>query len=275
MSNFILVPTDFSKYARYALDYAIVLAKKQKADIILLHAFSITYISPEVPMNIIAEQMAAVKGTAEKRLKVLAAKIRSRKIGCEIINEQRTLVSLISDVIQKRVPSLIVMGTKGASGLKEVILGSNASSVIKKVKCPVVVVPKKVLLESVKHIVYATDYHAGDIKAVKKLVAMSKLFNANITVIHVPEKSFIPEKEEKKLDLYKKKIKEKVKYNKMEFRLMYGPDPVSVFEDYVRQESPDLFVMSAYHRSLPERLFKPGTIKKMVCQTKIPILVLH
>jgi len=72
----ILVPTDFSKNAANALNYAIAIAKKGKAKIILLHAFNRVYLSPDIPMEYFAVELSAIELAAEKNLKALCDKIK-------------------------------------------------------------------------------------------------------------------------------------------------------------------------------------------------------
>ena len=56
---------------------------------------------------------------------------------------------------------LIVMGTKGASGLKEVLFGSNTVHVIKNAKCPVLAVPSEFVFESPREILFPSDYEVS------------------------------------------------------------------------------------------------------------------
>ena len=128
--NTILVPTDFSKNAKNALDYAIVLAKKESAKIILVHAFHVLYITPDLPVEFLADEIDIVETTANKQLKVLSEKVKSENLECEIINKQDFILDLILDVTKIKKPNLIVMGTKGASGLEEVFMGSNTAKII-------------------------------------------------------------------------------------------------------------------------------------------------
>ena len=60
----ILVPTDFSATAERALYYAIELAKKENAKLLLFHAYDINYTSGEIPYNVIEEQLAGLKAAS-------------------------------------------------------------------------------------------------------------------------------------------------------------------------------------------------------------------
>jgi len=94
-------------------------------------------------------------------------------------------VDFILETIDKKKPDLVVMGTTGASGLKEMIIGSNTSTIVEKAKCPVIAVPEKKIFSAIKSITYATNYNLTDIYALEKLVEIAKLFHAKITLLHV------------------------------------------------------------------------------------------
>ncbi|TAL60147.1 MAG: universal stress protein, partial [Bacteroidetes bacterium] len=128
----ILVPTDFSKDASNAVRYATAIAKKEKAKIILLHAFHFTYISPDVPAQFAAETIEAMKADSEHKLKLISSEIVKSKIECEYLNNEGFTLDVILKAIEKQKPDLVIMGTKGASGIKEVLIGSNTAKVIEK-----------------------------------------------------------------------------------------------------------------------------------------------
>ncbi len=272
----ILVPTDFSENADNALNYAIELAKKEKAKIILLHAFHVTYVYPDVPMQYLNEQIQSVEQLASNQLKVLCEKVeKSEKLICEIINKESLAVDLILETIEKKKPSLVVMGTKGANGIKEVFIGSNTGKIVVKAKCPVIVVPEKASFNPIKNITYATDYNLTDFYALEKLVEIAKLFNAKITLLHVGFEFFSHETEEDFMNTFKSKVNNEILYNKMDFKLVYGKDLIDVLEDYVKHESPDLISMSANYKNLFDKVFGTSLTKKMAYHTKIPLLVFH
>lgn len=272
----ILVPTDFSKSSNNALEYAIAIAKREKAKIILAHSFHVTYIYPDVPVQYAAEQMHATEISANKQLKSMCAKVTaSGKLSCEFINKQGLAVDLIVEIVEKKKVDLVVMGTKGASGIQEVLLGSNTASVIEKVKCPVIAVPEKASYTPIKHITYATNYETSDINSLKKLVEVAKLFDAKITLLHIYYDEFVPDAEAEYMEKFKSKVKSKIHYNKMAFKFVYGKNLMKTLEDHVKQESPDLLSMSTHHRNLFDKLFGKSLTKKMAYHTKVPLIAFH
>lgn len=272
----ILVPIDFSKNADNALNYAISLAKKEKAKIILLHAFNIAYLSPDVPIEYFSEHFSAIEQESKKKLDALCLKIRkSGIIKCESIHEEGFTVDIILDAIKKKKVSMVVMGTQGASGIKEVLMGSNTAKVISKASCPVIAVPEKASFDGIKRIVYATDYRSSDIVALKQLVDIAKVFKSWINVVHIADGEYVRENEEKYIEKFAKKVKQKIDYKNISFQLLYSKDIEKKLEQYIKKESVSILAMSTKHRNLIEQLFGRSITKKLAYHTGIPLIAFH
>jgi nucleotide-binding universal stress UspA family protein len=271
----ILVPTDFSKNAGNALDYAIAIAKKEKAKIILLHAFNISYINGDAPVNYFAEQLAVVEEAAAKRLKALQSKVQKSKVICETINREGNVIDIVPLVVKKNKIDLIIMGTKGASGVKEILIGSNATKVMSNARCPVIVVPEKASFAGIKKIAFATDYHSGDVAALKTLSDIAKVFNSVIKVVHVTDGLHIREKEDIYLKKLEKKVKQKVNYKKIGYQLLCNSEVENELEQFVKKETIDLLGVSTKDRNMFEKLFGKSITKKLSYHIKVPLIVFH
>lgn len=271
----ILVPTDFSKNANNALKYAVSLAKKAKAKIILLHAYHAVYFSSDVPIEYFSEQLFSIELAAKKQLEALAAKVTKSGLKCEIINKQGLPVDSIIGCIKDKRADLLVMGTQGASGLKEVLVGSNTASVIGKATCPVITVPAKASFDGMKKIGYATNYRSSDLTALKQLVALAKVFKSRIKLIHIADGEYTLTHEKEYMEEFTEKIKSKTNYNHISTRLLESSDVEKKLEQYLKKESVNLFVVSTKHRNLIERFFGKSITKKLAYHSKVPLMVFH
>ncbi len=272
----ILVPTDFSRYAKKALDYAISIAKKTNGRIILIHAHNMVYISPDVPMTYYSEELSAIEKEAKKKLNKLCTKINvSDKLQCETINKQGFAVDIILDTVKKKKVNLVVMGTKGASGMKEIFIGSNTAKVISKASCPVIAVPERNTISDIKKIVYATDFHTSDITSLKQLAEIASVFKAKISVIHIADKEYTTAEEEEYMEKFTQKVKQKVNYKSISCKLLYASDIEKKLEEYIVKEPIDLLAVSTKHRNLIERFFGKSITQKLAYHTKIPLIVFH
>ena len=138
----ILIPTDFSKNATHALNYAIDLAQHENAKIILLHSYHIDYTNGYVSANLIEKEVKDAEQNSATHLKSLYTKvIHAGNIQCECVSRQDLAVDAILTTIKEKNVDLVVMGTKGASGVTGAIFGSNTARVIEKATCPVIAVP--------------------------------------------------------------------------------------------------------------------------------------
>jgi nucleotide-binding universal stress UspA family protein len=80
---------------------------------------------------------------------------------------------------------LVVMGTQGASGLEEILVGSNTEKVVRRAKCPVITVKSAVDAKNIKNIVFASDFRDDMNKLAEPLKNLQKLFNATLHIVSI------------------------------------------------------------------------------------------
>lgn len=145
----IIAPVDFSDASTNALAFASELANRAAARLIVVNVMKK------------GQEEAEVKG----KLKVLELELKGifgTGLACESLVWKGTLVTSMNEVVNIHRPDLIVMGTKGASGLKRILIGSNTVKLIAKTKVPVLVIPEKARFKSFlrkgkNRIILATD----------------------------------------------------------------------------------------------------------------------
>ena len=274
----ILVPTDFSKNAENALHYALNLAEKTQAKIILLHAFRVDYPSAYVPVNAIENLVKEAEKKSNKQLKNVYDKLSHHtKHNIEFISSQDLAVDSILNIVKKYDVDLVVMGTMGATGmLGRQIFGTNSSKVIEKATCPVITVPEDNTHTNIKTIVYATTYLHSDLDCLKNLVDITKLFDANLEVVHVSLMGADVENEKKRMEEFKKVVAKNIVYKKISYKILLGHNVEERLEDYMKEEKDvDILVMSAHYRSLMDKLFGKSITKVMALYLKTPLMIYH
>jgi nucleotide-binding universal stress UspA family protein len=139
----ILVPTDFSKYSDVALNYAVALAEKFGAELLLLHVvqdlalFIPDAVAVAPPIAPPIEQFtAAARDALERAVKAHGLE----RLGVEREVREGTPFFEIIRFAKERNVDLIVMGTHGHTGLAHVLLGSVTERVVRKAPCPVLTV---------------------------------------------------------------------------------------------------------------------------------------
>ncbi len=274
----ILVPTDFSKNAGNALKFAMALAEKENAGIIVLHAWEIAYPISEIPLgtDMIAEKMSEAEIDSIRQLNRLCAEMHaSANVKLVKMNKQGSVVDTVLDIANEEAVDLVIMGTKGASGLEEIFMGSNTAKVIQKVSCPIIAVPEAAVFRGLKKITYATNYQTGDMRALKKVAGIAALFKASITLLHVTDKDYSNGEAQLLLESFAAKVRRKIQFGEVSFRLMYGSDIESKLDEYTRDNQTDLLVMSTVHPNLFDRLFSNNLVKTMSYHIQVPLMVFH
>lgn len=188
----ILIPTDFSEQANNALDVAYAIAKKNNASIKLLHIIEAPGVGSfntmgEVytgdPMNnvYIMEMMKVMKGKMEMLISDPKYKDVEMKYNVKVGNA----FSGISNEINEFDIDLVVMGSKGSSGLEETLIGSNTEKVVRRAKCPVLTVKDKMDMGAVKNIVFASDFRTKGGNVIAALKEFATTFDAKIHLLKV------------------------------------------------------------------------------------------
>jgi universal stress protein A len=145
MVNFenVLVPTDFSEFSKYALDYAITIARTFEAKITLIHVTPereidlIRQISPYLEPGKLEDLLKQRESEDRKQLDGFIPPELKKGIAVETIHKVGIpFVEIIRTAKEKRV-DLIVMASHGRSGLSHILFGSVAEKVVRKSTCPV------------------------------------------------------------------------------------------------------------------------------------------
>jgi nucleotide-binding universal stress UspA family protein len=274
----ILVPTDFSANSENALYYAIELAKKDKAKIILLHTYLINYPVSYTSVDLVMAQKKEALEYSEHHLKAESMKIiHAGDVPYECISDENSPVDGILNVIKEREIDLVIMGTKGRSNFANAIFGSNTAEIIEKAHCAVIAVPEEASFSAIKKITYATTYNHNDLYPLKKVVDMAKLFGAQVDVLHVIERSKLEsQKEEReKMKLFMDEAQRKINYNNMTYQLLEGETVEDALEEYLDKDSTSMLVLSTYHRGFFGRLFGKSITKHMAYHANVPLMAFH
>lgn len=268
----ILVPTDFSANAQHALKYAVMLAKKTNAEIILLHTWlpgADTLLARDITMT-----NAKIQAKIDAKLEAISKKFQTPKIKFRYASREGNLQAFIKEIVKKQKIDLVVMGTKGAGKITGRLFGSNTSKEMETTECPLIAVPAKIKLTAPKKIVFATDYFEDDAKKIKQLSEFAALFNAAVEVLHVSD--LFDVKSEKKFMLdFANKVARKIPYKKIKFKVILGYDVNETLKEYTKKNHMDLLAMTTVKRNLFDKIFIPSITKKASYSAKIPLFVFH
>jgi len=137
----ILVPVDFSDHTPAVLEWGAHLAEEHASRLVLLHAYHLpvefqqlegAYLPPDF--------WSGVRDEAQRQLDELAAPLREQGLEVDTVVCEGYAATVITEEASLRQADLIVIGTRGLSGLKHLLLGSIAERVVQKAPCPVLTV---------------------------------------------------------------------------------------------------------------------------------------
>lgn len=276
----ILVPVDFSDNSKNALDYAIKLADKLNMKILLLHAFHPTLVEAIKDSYKIINREEII-GTPKDMKDLLnswqeAVLASQEGMNCKTIFIEGDLADEINEIIEDNNIDFVIMGTKGATGLKSVFIGSNTARVIETVLCPVLAIPTDYKYKDYETIAFATDYHDSDKISIDFLVNLANKFKSQLEIVHVANEDIRPRFEEDLLEHFITQIKKSVSYKKMNFHLIEGEDNINkALSEFVIKHKIDLMAISTVDRILHGPLFNRGITKGLTHHIQVPLLAFH
>jgi nucleotide-binding universal stress UspA family protein len=137
----ILVPLDFSRHADFVLEWAAHLAKEHSSRLLLLHAYHLPVEFQQLEGAYLPQDFwASVKAEAEQNLQRYAEPLRAQGLAVDLLVREGYPATVIEQEAIDQRADLIVIGTRGLSGLKHLLLGSIAERVVQKAPCPVLTV---------------------------------------------------------------------------------------------------------------------------------------
>jgi len=275
----ILIPTDFSDNAWNALLYGITFFKKTQCTFHLVHINAINtnssgeaalYVSPDIlEETILAEPKEKLQHLLKRIEKLpLNAKhnFKVQAIYGFLINELKTLV------INKKI-DLIIMGTKGATGLKSISIGSNTGNVITKVPCNVMAVPENACYENIHEIGFPSDLNiAYDIKVLETIKDIILLKRSALRLLYISSTNEALSQNQTKVKNF---ILDYFKDNVCTYHNITGKNIDESVQCFTESRNLDMVIMVAKNLNFLERILFRPTVEKISYHTKVPFLVIH
>jgi nucleotide-binding universal stress UspA family protein len=261
----ILCPTDFSPNSEFAIAYAIDISNKLEAKLIFISSFKV----PRVAGSLRALDDKINEALNEDLLYFVNKFRHLIKSGIEpeLAVVQGNTTDSILYFAQINQVDLIVMGTKGSSGVANMVLGSITRKFFEKTNIPVLAIPYSAKEQLAGNTILLSLDAKGinNVKSIALLKQLKKLPEAKLDVFHVT----IP-LEEVKLDINTGKIGDLV--NKIVD--VEGIDPVAEIKQYAERNEIRIIAMVGRKHSFWERLFFESNSVSELFATNIPVLLL-
>ncbi|HHG83878.1 MAG TPA: universal stress protein, partial [Bacteroidetes bacterium] len=233
------------------------------------------YQMPYSSRSVIRSMRDKLQETTEANMEALRERLKSEpsEVPFEAYVREKDAVELILDAADHFEVDMIVMGTKGSSGLEEVILGSNTAEVVEKAKQPVLAVPRNAFFFGFKRITFATDLAKGSSEAARRLLSLTAPFNTIVDLLNVfPEKEVAPTNG---LESLSQDLKSEFESREIHTFLVANDSIQEGLVEHMTAHASEALVMLTRHRTLFQKLFDRSLTKKLTMQANLPILVLH
>ncbi|HEX5168516.1 MAG TPA: universal stress protein [Cyclobacteriaceae bacterium] len=270
----ILVLTDFSACATAAANAAIKIARKAQAEIYFIHFHESVTVSGHVHVPAInpesgeqKELMGALKN-ALQTLVIEADHAGVKATPILVTNPDETPKQYIESLHA----DLIVMGSHGVKGIKEIFVGSNTQRVIRQTNIPVLVV-KKTVLSDFRKILFAYDFQEDLIKPFEMVLDFTNLWKADLDLLFVNVPFRFKGTEEVTADIRR--------FMHQFPRANYSPhiynafDEVTGIHNFAREHQADLVAVVTHGKTGFNRLLSHSVAESVINHEEIPVLVVN
>ncbi|MCB9360441.1 MAG: universal stress protein [Flavobacteriales bacterium] len=266
----ILFPTDFSENSNHALALALTLAKDFGAKLHILNAYKMPYSSSSPMTRTLLETLEkASEGALSNCLKTIKGNIDYKEVDIKTKAMAGSVANTVDVYANKQEVDLIVMGTKGASGLKEVLIGSNAEEVVAHSDKSVLVIPENTQLSQVKKVVFAVDFQEiKDVSVFKTYIEFIKKYKAETLFVNIYHEGNSQKSSE--LETNMKQIFSEINYS---LNFEKNDDIVNGINKFVRENNCDMLALFSRKHGFIDKIFHKSITNKLTCQAELPMFV--
>ncbi|RNL85381.1 universal stress protein [Sinomicrobium pectinilyticum] len=263
----ILLPTDFSDNAWTAIVYGLNMFRDEACDFYVLHTYLPAFYEVDYH-GMIEDTLSGLDLTLER----IHREFPNKKHRFYPHSDFDQLTDEVLDITKDKGIDLIIMGTKGATGARRILFGSNTVFVMRKATVPVLAVPDRYTYSKIERILFPTDYLRHFKKEeLRPLVDIAKRHGAGMMVLHVEEDLEWTENEQQN----KEKLQELLTGIDFEFTVVRDTDISAAIQDHIRDNHYDMLVMMHRKHSFLGRLLRRQNIANIGFNLEIPFLVLQ
>lgn len=268
----ILVPCDFSDPAVQAFKFAVELALKSRGEIYLLNVVEVPVMHETVLMpTLYFEQslMNEMKEAAGKKFQKMKDKWAGEGVTVSTYVEFGSIITSIRQFIDEKKIDLVVMGTHGATGAREFLIGSNTEKIVRTSSVPVIAIKKSTKLSNIKSIVFPNDLSLENEQLTLKVKELQNFFKATLHIVYINSPAF-----------FQRDVETKVKLKDFAKRFMLKDYTLNVFNDidqengvnnFTKEVKGDLIAMATHGRRGISHLVSGSIAEDVVNHVDCPI----
>lgn len=268
----ILVPTDYSDCAENAIEVAKVIALKSGATLYVLHLEEVIPEVAHVLHHVAVEENAHHVGHARYQLQQMIAALELEGVKAKAVfvpNEGR---ESIEDYIKPYEIDFLVMGSHGATGIREAIIGSNTQKVIRKSSVPALVIKRPNKNFNPKKIMFASTFREDVSKPLNDVLAFARLWNAELDLVFINMLAHLIEEHEAKQIM----MKQMPSSPGVTFTLNISEtnDEEWGISKFARMLNANVIAVVLDTHTGFSRLFNASIAEKLINHEEIPVLVM-
>lgn len=267
----ILLPTDFSENARTAAEYAIEMFHNERVEFHLLNTYTIPYSAENVLVFVDELLQKESKRALSKERDFLLKKYQLQSSEIKKKSAYGELSLVVNEFVDKHKIDFVVMGTKGASGLKKILIGSNTTDVLRKVDRPILIVPENSKYQPLD-IALAIDFEKVNydktLSPLKEILQTKKL---NLSVVNIHKKEELEKLESENIET---KLKNTFKGLSLKFNYLEKEKIVDGLNEFILNKQINMLAMISHQYGLIKKLFHNSVTNSMSMLTKTPLLIL-
>ncbi|MGC1203703.1 MAG: universal stress protein [Flavobacteriaceae bacterium] len=276
----ILLPTDFSQNSWNAIKYAINFFEKETCHFYLLHVnrfdalmlSDISYVPPEKTIEDVYTKPAKLE--LRKILKHITEEfLPNKKHRFYTVSDYGFFIESIRKHVEDKNIDCIVMGTKGASGLKKIIIGSNTGDVITKVKCTTLTVPESASFVQLKEIAFPTDFSSTyNLQILQPILNLLETSKSALRILHVSKKkAHLNNDQNKNSEL----LDDYFNHLNHSFHFLTNKKVEDAIQCFVESRNINMICMVAKNLNYFQQILFHSKVEAISYHTEIPFLVLH
>lgn len=270
----ILYATDLTEQSVPALRYAHDLSKSMGADLVVFHSHEVPTIRTsvqrpvkQIEYHVLEEQKEVVKSFCTK---YLGDEIDLEKLRIVVVSDDSVLNGII-EISKELAPDLVLIGRKDKHTERGIFAGDIGQGLLKKLTCPIMIVPSNIDGSPLKNILYATDFEEADISAVKNLIPFVQKVNAKIHFVHITtEKQYTGTDQ---MEWFKEMLAQGVDYKNLDFKVLFSENIEEKLKEYSELIHADMVaLLYREEKGFFQSLFNKSLVLKLDNQIGIPLM---
>ena len=267
----LLIPIDFSDTSEAAIHFGLQLAEKCGYEILLHHSVDFLHTYESMYMDAPHSQSFTEQVIDDMEVQLENTYRRCRKDGLPITKHLTTgsLVQDIRSLAKEEDVDLIIMGTKGASGLKEFFIGSNTEKIVRLLDCPVISVPGKSNISDIRRILVPVDLEEIRPSFLNEISKLQQLFSASIEFVWVKTPHYV-----ENTDLVEEEFNNLLNEYKIassSFTIVRDVFPQDGLLNYARENASDMIAMVTHSRRGLAHWFSGSLTEDVMNHSKVPL----